>query len=106
MATVEVKCGECGFPQQVDESALGTQVECPKCKESFYAEAGDVYDLLDEPAAGPIVDHRGDRVQAPRRGQPTPRPVAGKPRPEPRPETPQDRALRERMERWADQMER
>lgn len=109
MATVEVKCGECGFPQQVDEAALGTTVKCPKCKDTFYAETGDAYGLADEPADAPVVDRRaasagGDNAPRPR-PIPTAKPAARKPEPRPRKESKEERALRERMEKWAEKMD-
>ena len=107
MAGVEVKCGECGFAHEVEKTQLGKQLKCPKCKFSFIAEEGDTYGLADEPAPG-VIDRRSSSPTAnpaPVRPSSSSKPAARKPEPKPRPETKEERAIRERMEKWADKME-
>lgn len=108
MATVEVSCAECGHVQELDEAVVGTQVKCPKCKFQFLAETGDAYGLAGEPAPA-VIDRRSGSSSSSSASStdptgPRPKPVPRKPEPA-RPETKEERALRERMERWAEKMD-
>ncbi len=122
MTPVEIKCSECGFALQIDEQLLGTTMKCPKCKETFFAETGDSYDLVDmESPPSMIVRHTSDddsdADDTPRRGaarspsdssssshsRPAPK---SKPAPpsKPKKESKAEREQRERMEKWAEKL--
>jgi hypothetical protein len=108
MSLVEVKCGECGHAHQVEEKLLGTSLTCRKCKEAFIAELGDTYGLADEPAPG-VIDRRSSSSSGPGaspvRPVPPAKPATSKPAPKARAETKEERATRERMEKWAEKMD-
>jgi len=91
MPPIDIKGSECGAIQMIDDAQLGTNLTCPKCRTTFLAEAGDDYGLADED------------VEAPPQAAPRSR-APGKPARESRPavETEAQRALRERMEKWAE----
>lgn len=94
MASLDIKCPECGVIQMIDEAQLGETLTCPKCKESFTAEAGDTYGFVgDEPPAAAHAQPVATRHSH----------VAGKSRSESKPEVETDsqREIRERMEKWA-----
>ncbi len=104
MSSRNAECPECASLVPIEENQLGTPVKCPKCKSVFTAEsAGGAYELVDETTSSPVRDDPGPRdADSPR---PKRRPAAP-PKVNTRPETEEERRLRQRMEKWADEMDK
>jgi predicted Zn finger-like uncharacterized protein len=101
MSQIEIKCAECRARLRINEKLLGTSIKCPKCKETFIAEAGDTYALADDSPAQALVQRAPASTQAAGERAPT----ASKPTPQPKPETRAERKQREDLEKWASRME-
>jgi predicted Zn finger-like uncharacterized protein len=102
MSTIDAECPECAETFPIEAGQLGTEVKCPKCKFLFTATQSEgAYELADGPLS-PQDD--GPSPRLPRPGRPDRRP-ASTPRPAPKSETRAERELRERMEKWADDIE-
>lgn len=93
MATIDVECSECGAELQVEESLVGSSMTCPKCKLPCVVERSGAYDLIEEPRTRPGRSSSGPAPGRPRAASPAPE----------KPETEEQRKLRERMERWSDE---
>ena len=48
MSLMTIECPECAGDVEVEEATLGQRVKCPKCKESFIAEKGGLYDFVED----------------------------------------------------------
>lgn len=102
MANVEIKCSECYTKLSVPEDVLGTKIKCPKCKEVFFAEAGDSYGIVEEPKPRPVRAAEPEEASGPSRGGASRKPA----KPEkPKKESKAERAQREMMEKWSKKME-
>ncbi len=95
MPTIDVECPECATTLSIEEDQLGTDLKCPKCKFVFLAEKPDGAYGFADPAPRP-------RPTKPTRQPSTP---TSKPKSETETETETERQLRERMEKWADDLE-
>lgn len=120
MARIDVECPECAEAMDLDEGQVGQSVKCPKCKFVFEAQpsqgaygiggdyglAGDNPGTLPGAQAPPSGGYGllEDQTPRPRPTRSGPAP-ARKPQPKPARETEEDRRLRERMEKWADEMD-
>ncbi len=91
MGQTVVECPECAEPMDLDESQLGQTVKCPKCKSRFEATVSEgAYEIVPDP------------TPRPRPSRPASSSPSKKPRPDSSQETEEQRQLRERMEKWAD----
>jgi hypothetical protein len=50
MSLETISCPSCAWESEIEKALLGRTLKCPKCKESFVAEAGGNYDLVEPPA--------------------------------------------------------
>ena len=72
MSSVFVECPECNWEGQVPEEHLGKRVKCPKCQESFLAEVGGTYDLVEAPEPQPEPEPMFEPPAPGPKGKPSP----------------------------------
>jgi DNA-directed RNA polymerase subunit RPC12/RpoP len=102
MTHADVKCAECGARLKVAEKLVGTMIQCPKCKEKFFAEVGDTYGLAGDSGSPQVIDRRAESDTAPTGAKPRPK---SKAHARPKAETKAEREQRERLEKWAKKMD-